>query len=103
MSRTLKDAIEVALGSGRYALDDKDYHVPEMCCLHCGERLNMATAVSEEILPKAGDLTICVFCKGLMIFVKGLKLRKLTGEEESEALDDPRVNAVKDAIRNARN
>jgi len=103
MSRTLKSAIETALAGGPHELDDVDHLMPEMACPHCGERLNMATAVSEEVLPKDGDLTICVFCKGLMIFEKGLRLRKLSNDEESDALDDPRVAAVKNAIRIIRN
>ena len=72
--------------------------VKESACINCGAALTAATAVEgvgdEERLPEPGDLTVCMYCKHLMMFADDLTLRNLTDDEMKEVAGDPRMLAV---------
>lgn len=45
----------------------------------------------EDLVPKPGDITMCLACGHLMAFNRDLTLRNLTEDEQAEAQTDPRI------------
>lgn len=52
-------------------------------CPECGHPINATTPAFEDIRrpPQAGDLSICSFCAGLLVFGPDLKRRKLEEQD----------------------
>jgi hypothetical protein len=59
--------------------------LPANHCPACGKLLNAATHPTEDIPPKAGDLTMCICCGEFFCFCAGLELRPLDGGVLAEA------------------
>lgn len=57
--------------------------LPKRDCLHCHGSLDAATCVHDEVRPKDGDLTMCIYCGHLMAFTADLSLRELNDEERA--------------------
>jgi len=73
-------------------------------CLNCGELLDGVTSIvhdgaKEDIKPKPGDMTVCAYCRHLMIYDDDGKLREPTFTEIAEIANDPRVLAIKPVLK----
>lgn len=74
--------------------------MPTTPCPGCGHELTAATSPDDESLqPKAGDLTVCVYCTAMLRFDKTMHLESLT-QAEVEALE-PEAWAMLRKIRAA--
>lgn len=67
-------------------------------CLNCGHELSGAACVKEttskrerKVMPKAGDLSICIKCGHLMGFDESLKLVELTPAQMIQVAGDRRL------------
>jgi hypothetical protein len=69
-------------------------------CPGCQTILDGFTSVSENSpSPEPGSLTMCVYCRRLLIFTEGLALRFATGAEVVQFhMDCPREAAILDAL-----
>jgi hypothetical protein len=71
-------------------------------CTACGVYLDSATNVrgyklDEEMMPKPGDITVCIKCGHIMAFGDNLELRELTNQEAHDAAGDPDILAIQEA------
>jgi hypothetical protein len=67
-------------------------------CPTCG-RENDRASHPDNIVPKAGDISICWLCRGLGVFTgDGMALRKPTEEERMAILQDPEFRATLHAM-----
>ena len=78
--------------------------VPRAACLSCGYELTGATCVEEtdserarKVMPKAGDITLCIMCGHLMSFDESLKLVELTKAQMIAVAGDRRVLVIQQA------
>jgi hypothetical protein len=79
-----------------------DHDMPLSTCTSCGLKLDAATGVAEDdhkgdIVPDAGDFTVCINCGHLMIFNEDLTLRDLTDDEMIKVAGDKRLIAIQQA------
>lgn len=51
---------------------------PQSNCPVCGHAANRATSVKADAVPKENDITICIRCRGILVFDKTLALKKIT-------------------------
>ena len=51
--------------------------MPGNKCPHCDHRLDGASSVAKDAVPKVGDISICFYCGGLVTFGIGLVLEKM--------------------------
>ena len=58
----------------------KTFRVPMSLCLHCGYSSDTTTDITDHAAPKAGDLTICLNCGGLLRFEPDL-MRSVASDE----------------------
>lgn len=68
--------------------------VPVHRCSACGKANDSVSMFpdGERELPRAGDLSICLYCGHLAIFMADdLGLRELSDVEKEEAAKDPRI------------
>lgn len=71
------------------------YIVEKTACPYCGKAINMATNTENERGPEEGDLSVCGWCGGLLIFNEDLSIRKLTIEEIANLGDNERIMLVR--------
>jgi hypothetical protein len=50
-------------------------------CPTCGKMLDGATDIIGDATPSAGDFTVCVGCRDILVFTDELGLRALTEED----------------------
>jgi hypothetical protein len=74
-----------------------DRTVPESPCTACGHKLDGATCVGDDKMPKPGDISVCIRCGHLMAFGDDLMLRNLTNEEMHDVAGDPYIIAIQKA------
>jgi|SRR5580765_7564284 hypothetical protein len=86
-----------SMGEKRNARVRKETRVPPSACPGCGSELDCASDVIANASPEPGDVTICLTCGLLMRFKDDMRLRRLTGVEMIEALQDPRVALIESA------
>jgi len=77
----------------------KDYKMPGHDCLRCHGVLNGATNVTNNAMPKDGDLTICIYCGHLMAFTDDLSLRELTAEEQEWCNKSNLITLAKESVK----
>ena len=70
--------------------DDRTGVVPASCP-YCGEELNAATDTDGDARPSEGDVSLCAYCAGLLVFDAEGKLRLPTDAELVELRRDPAV------------
>jgi hypothetical protein len=63
-------------------------------CLNCGQTLDGATSLETDNAPRAGDLSICIYCSHVAMFIEGGNLRELDDDERKEAFADNRVTRL---------
>ncbi|MBI1379453.1 MAG: hypothetical protein GC157_18545 [Frankiales bacterium] len=67
---------------------------PGAACNTCGYRITTASSTMEEAVPATGDVSICLACAAIEIFVDsptGLVTRSATELEYREYMTDERV------------
>lgn len=71
-------------------------------CLKCHGDLDAASCVNDDAAkPKAGDISICIYCGNLAAFGEGLTLRELNAEERAWCEKSgvvKRVSQARDAV-----
>ena len=83
----------------------KTTHIPNICCLACGEPADAASSVDGERVPEPGDFTVCLYCGHIMVFYKQdgqLRLGNLTAEECRKVAGDKRILAIQRARLDAK-
>jgi hypothetical protein len=55
--------------------------VPAQPCPWCGKKLDAAASVDREHPPVEGDITVCLYCEGCIVFGAGLGLARLLRAE----------------------
>src|SRR6187551_3436346 len=70
-------------------------------CPYCDEFLNAITPGpgNPHALPSPGDITLCMGCCHVLVFDRGMKVRKPTTQEALWAMADPQVAAITHAMR----
>lgn len=69
--------------------------VDEYTCPRCKAKHDAITALYEEnVVPKPGDATICLYCGGVNIFTAGLTLRIPAQDEFIALLGSPEILAA---------
>lgn len=70
-------------------------------CAKCESLLDAATRIAgDHGRPKAGDISMCLYCGTMHRFTKGLKLRRMTAAEV--AVLDADTRAILRQMRRAR-
>jgi len=74
----------------------EDHDMPPSACLACGDQMDSANCVDENIddAPSPGDITVCLHCGHVMAFDDELKLRELNAQEAYEIAGDKRILAI---------
>ena len=55
---------------------------PEAKCLRCEHKVDAVShPTNDEVVPKPGDATVCLYCGYLMVFTDDMTFRELTEEE----------------------
>lgn len=65
--------------------------IVENVCAVCGHKLDGASGVGNNTVPKPGDVSICIRCTNISVFGDDLKLRKPTENEMKELGRDSNV------------
>lgn len=63
-------------------------------CPHCGVELNATTNINDEAPPRPGDLSICFYCAGFLIFSDKLALEKLSHEQLEDSDETARASIM---------
>src|SRR5438477_16594 len=71
---------------------------PLTSCPSCGKPLDGATGIDVDARPKPGDITICGYCRHLMLFADDLTVRELTDAEAVEVAGDETMLAAQNAL-----
>lgn len=66
---------------------------PGNSCWNCGHVLTGATDPLGDKVPQEGNVSICVECASLGIFLADLSIRKPTLAEEEEIMKSPQARA----------
>lgn len=78
-------------------------HRQSTTCAHCRKTFDAHSGINHHRAPKAGDVTICIGCAGINVFIKRLghrlALRKPTDSELATLTSDPDVTAAVLAVR----
>src|SRR4051812_10831976 len=84
-------------------IKNKEYVVKPQLCLKCGYATDRASSIGglKPRGPKPGDVTVCIQCTHIMLFNPDLTLRDPTTEELRDILEDPRIVAVVNTIKEA--
>jgi hypothetical protein len=68
--------------------------MPTPKCLNCGQELDGAASLETDNAPRSGDLSVCIYCAHVAMFIEGGNLRELTDEERKEAFADNRITRM---------
>jgi hypothetical protein len=62
-------------------------------CPYCSKETDADAPApgTDDVAPEPGDVSVCFYCGGIILYVEGGGLRKPTDEERTELLDDPGV------------
>lgn len=66
----------------------KTSKVPKSYCWRCHQKLDGATNVAGNRMPRQGDLSVCKYCYAIAIYRPDLTLRKLTEIESQQLLEN---------------
>jgi len=70
--------------------------IPERNCPSCSKKLDAASNLeNENIQPKSGDVSICLYCASFLTFTEDLSIRLLTTEEVADLEDNIRIVLLK--------
>jgi hypothetical protein len=63
----------------------KSFEITSCICPYCNSFINSCISIDESP-PKAGDISLCVYCKNISIYNKDSSLRKPSKEELEEIM-----------------
>lgn len=97
-------ARDVARRNSRFIRDEDDDHsirMPALTCPECGYVTDAATQVDHEEprIPKGGDVSICIKCAAVSIFIAPGSLRAPSAGELAEINGNRVINSAVRAIR----
>lgn len=75
----------------------KPQHTQVNHCPHCGAKVDAASQIGGEDAPRAGDVSLCVYCGEWNIFNEDMSIRKPTVDEYVEFGTAPEVKRVREA------
>jgi len=78
---------------GENAVNDATH--PENRCPRCGHKLDRASGVNSGSAPATGDLSVCIQCGELLIFLEDLRIRSLSPAEFEELEIETKALLVK--------
>lgn len=70
--------------------------LPACRCPYCGTQLDAATKLDRAIMPKPGDISVCIKCAQVLVFADDLMLRK-PKPDEIEITDE--IKLYQQAVR----
>jgi hypothetical protein len=70
---------------------------PGRACVSCGKLNDHATDPLDEVQPKPGDISICLYCGHISVFALDLTLREPNLEEARAIAGDPDILAYQRA------
>ena len=76
----------------------KDHQIIESSCPSCGEAMTGAAGVESDDAPTPGDISVCLYCRALLVFGNDLKLRMPTDAELIEMAGNKQMIAIVNAI-----
>jgi hypothetical protein len=80
----------------------KTYVTPGLVCPYCGKKMDRSTeTLRTGGKPKAGDVTVCIYCVKVCVFTKELGLRKPTFEERLQFTKDPLITNLQMVVAGA--
>jgi len=65
-------------------LDAHGQRLPVQTCPICEHVLSAASSVYDAARPRPGDMSICVNCRGILVFTDRMTLRRATRGEARE-------------------
>ena len=72
-------------------------------CPYCGKKLDACTqADGKDHGPEEGDVSLCINCAGIMVFIDRFTVRQATDKEQRKALEDKSVQRAKQIIERMR-
>jgi hypothetical protein len=71
--------------------------MPEQACLACGRMVDACTGIGNRHEPKAGDISICLYCGDIAAYGPGMRLRPLTDAEMHDIAGDRTIIAAQKA------
>ena len=72
---------------------------PNRVCLKCGKRVDEATALDDEAVLYAGDVSICIYCGDVAMYDDDLLLRPCLPDELAGIMADPHARRVIEEAR----
>jgi hypothetical protein len=69
-------------------------------CPACHAKIAAATHATEKISPKPGDLSICLYCKTVLVFDEAVQPRRATAAEIQMFREHPDVAPVLENLDN---
>jgi len=72
------------------------HRVPEVSCPVCGKKLDSSSSLETSNAPREGDVTVCVYCAGVLTFDAGLRLQKVPPDDDIHT--DPRIKLLRTLI-----
>jgi len=83
--------------------DWRAFFLTSYSCPYCGTKLDACTQVEgRDHGPEEGDVSLCINCAGIMVFIDRFTVRQATDEEQREALEDASVQKAKQIIERMR-
>ena len=69
----------------------------ETTCPVCHHRINGARAIEpgKSIIPRKGDLTMCIYCTTFLSYIDGYQLREMTDEEVADLPHESKMLLLK--------
>ena len=98
------DEVAPPVASSPFALKDtmtKVHTTKPDACPYCGHKFNRQAGVETNDKPKAGDVSLCIKCGGVLIFNKKLRMRRPTAKELKEVAGLPDTQRAIAAWRRA--
>jgi hypothetical protein len=72
----------------------RDSPTPENRCPYCGQKNDRVSDPKGGGPPHRGDRSICIWCGGVAIFTRSLRVRKPSPRELAAAMADPAVRTM---------
>jgi hypothetical protein len=75
----------------------RETRLPACHCPYCETRLDAATNLAKVIMPKPGDISVCIQCAQILIFADDLTLRKPLPADKITITDE--IKLYQQAVR----
>lgn len=64
----------------------------EQACPHCGHTMDADTHAHGDARPAPGDVSVCLYCTGFLVFNHDMTRRAMTDEDQAEL--DPETKSA---------